>query len=199
MSPQAQAAPPSCPTSIDVNEDEPLTAFVQPAQGACKTRKSGKYALPDRDCTPGATNKTLTLAVLTDSGFRTACLRDKATSSSKKQNTYAWYGIDKPAQNTGQSQVCELDHLIPLYLGGADTLDNIWPQCGPDSATLNNRFFKQKDKVELYLGEQVRSGALGLTEAQNGIAKNWTKYVKAANAYCSKNGCGDLSPAEQVE
>ena len=39
----------------------------------------------------------------------------------------------------------------------ADTLDNIWPQCGPDAVTMNERFFKQKDCVETYLGFQVRA------------------------------------------
>ena len=193
------AAPAQCPASIDVKDDDPLAKFTEPADGTCKTRKVGKYVLPDRDCTPGAINPSVTLAILKDTDFRTACLRDRATSSNTKAKTYAWYGIDKPAGNSGQNQVCELDHLVPLYMGGADTLDNIWPQCGPDSATLNARYFKQKDKVELYLGEQVRSGAMQLSEAQNGIAKDWTQYVKAANAFCSKSNCTGASLTEELQ
>jgi hypothetical protein len=186
----AQAVPPSCPASIVVTDDNPLAKFTEPAAGTCKTHIQGQYVLPDRDCSPGAINPTVTLAILKDTGFKTACLRDQATSASKKATTYSWYGISKPANNTGQSQVCELDHVVPLYLGGADTLDNIWPQCGPNAASLNNRFFKEKDKVELYLGAQVRSGAMSLSDAQDGIAKDWTQYVKDANAFCSKNGNG---------
>jgi hypothetical protein len=50
-----------------------------------------------------------------------------------KGKTYASYGIARPNNNTGASQTCELDHVVPLEIGGADTIDNIWPQCGPKS------------------------------------------------------------------
>lgn len=69
-----------------------------------------------------------------------------------------------------------------MELGGADTLDNIWPQCGPDQATLNERFFKQKDWVEDYLADEVRAGRIFLGDAQAGIAKDWTQYLAAAEA-----------------
>lgn len=70
------------------------------------------------------------------------------------------------AKNTGRTQTCELDHLISIELGGADTLDNIWPQCGPRGVVLPKRFFKQKDDVENYLAAQVRAGAIRLEDAQ---------------------------------
>ena len=69
----------------------------------------------------------------------------------QKPVTYAWYGMTAPAENNGQKQVCELDHLVPLELGGADGLGNIWPQCGPDESALKSRFFKRKDLAENYL------------------------------------------------
>ncbi len=64
--------------------------------------------------------------------------------------------IRKSRQNSDQNQVCELDHLVPLELGGADGLGNIWPQCGPDSVALNERYFKIKDRVEVYLADEVK-------------------------------------------
>jgi hypothetical protein len=94
--------------------------------------------------------------------------------------TYTWYGLIAPTENNGPHQVCELDHLVPLELGGADGLGNIWPQCGPDEATLRNRYFKQKDAVENYLAARVESGDLSLDEAQRGIAADWTQYLPAA-------------------
>jgi hypothetical protein len=93
-------------------------------------------------------------------------VRDQATSAAKKKNTYAWYAIKKPAINRGRRQVCELDHLVSLELGGADTLDNIWPQCRPSRVALYRRYFKQKDAVENYLAAQVRAGAIDLHDAQ---------------------------------
>jgi hypothetical protein len=70
--------------------------------------------------------------------------------------------------------------LISLELGGADTLENIWPQCGPKGVVLRNRYFKQKDIVENYLAREVKAGRMDLSEAQRGIAQDWTQYLDAA-------------------
>ena len=118
--------------------------------------------------------------VLRSPDFRTSCLRDKATSAHAKTTTYDWYGEPHPAHNTGANQTCELDHLVSLELGGADTLDNNWPQCGPPDAVLRARFFKQNDAVENYLAARVRDGAMDLNEAERGIAQDWMQYLNAA-------------------
>jgi DNA-directed RNA polymerase subunit L len=114
-------------------------------------------------------------------------VRNCATTEEDKNVTYTQYGIPHPSSNTGTSQVCELDHLISLELGGADTLDNIWPQCGPNHVTLAKRYFKQKDAVENYLAEQVRTGQIELQKAQTGIASDWTQFLGEAQAFCAKN------------
>jgi 5-methylcytosine-specific restriction endonuclease McrA len=36
----------------------------------------------------------------------------------------------KRPRNLRVTRNCELDHFVPRYLGGADTLDDILPQCG---------------------------------------------------------------------
>ena len=72
--------------------------------------------------------------------------------------------------------------LISLELGGADSLENIWPQCGPDGVTLTERYFKQKDMVENYLAAQVKAGKMDLAEVQQGIATDWTQYLEQAKA-----------------
>ncbi len=137
---------------------------------------------PTRHALRGAINPTVTVDVLRDPNFTTKCERDHAASAEDKAKTYDWYGIEHPTHNTGENEVCELDHLISLELGGADTLDNIWPQCGPDGATLRERYFKQKDLVENYLAAQVRAGAMSLADAQKGISTDWTEYLAAAQA-----------------
>jgi len=63
------------------------------------------------------------------------------------------------------SQTCELDHVVTLELGGADTLDNIWP-CGPTCAPLPQRFFKEKD-----------------------ITADWTQYLQQTKAACGSKKC----------
>ncbi len=72
---------------------------------------------------------------------------------------------------------------MPLELGGADGLGNIWPQCGPTETDLSNRYFKRKDRVEGYLAAKVRAGEMPLEEAQRGIAADWTQYLAASENF----------------
>ena len=67
-------------------------------------------------------------------------------------------------------------------------MGNIWPECGSDAVSLNQRFFKRKDHVENYLAAEVRSGRMTLQAAQRGIASDWTKYLKDAEGWCSRGG-----------
>jgi hypothetical protein len=172
--------------TIDPTADKPLAAVSVPPGHVCKPRMSRGFPLPDPTCSPGAVNPTVTLAILRTAknppatGFRTSCVRDKGSTSSQKNATYAWYKTPHPANNTGPNQTCELDHIVSLELGGADTVDNIWPECGPSGVGLSSRYFKQKDLVENYLADLVRQGGISLAAAQKGIASDWTKYLAAA-------------------
>jgi len=166
-----------------------LGSHTTPSAGSCHAGAKIGFPTPDRQCTPGAINPTITLAVLKDPTFRTCCIRDKVESESAKHVAYQWYGIPVPADNIGPNQVCELDHLVPLELGGGDSMDNIWPQCGPDGVTLNERFFKQKDQVEDYLADQVKAGNMDLAKAQQAIAADYTQFLAAAKKYCQTHTC----------
>jgi hypothetical protein len=177
----AQSAVATCPAGVDPQSSAPLSAVTSSSD--CKLKSSHGYSLPDPACTPGAINPTVDLAVLKGGKFKTSCDRNVATSATKKQTTYTTYNITKPANNTGLTQSCELDHLISLELGGADTLDNIWPQCGPGGVKLAKRYFKIKDSVENYLAAQVKAGAISLKDAQQGISTDWTQYSAQAKAY----------------
>jgi hypothetical protein len=185
------AKPTGCAVAAVIADDtQALASWSQPAAGQCRPRRAANGdPLPDPACTPGAVNPSLTLPVLQDAAFKTGpCVRDKATSAQAKSKTYGWYGLAPPPGNTGQHQVCEKDHLVSLELGGADTLDNIWPQCGPDETALNARYFKQKDLVENYLAAQVRAGQIPLAQAQQGIARDWTQYLAPAAAWYARGG-----------
>jgi hypothetical protein len=189
--PAYAADPPDCDSfDIDGSASKPLkNVSLPPDRGSCKVRVSNGFPLPDPDCTPGATNPTLTTQVLRDPAFRTSCVRDSATTAHEKAGTYAWYRIEHPEDNRGVKQICELDHLISLELGGADTLENIWPQCGPDGVVLAERFFKEKDIVENYLAARVKAGSIKLSDAQRGIAMDWTQFLDEAKAACRSGRC----------
>lgn len=175
--------------NINTKNSSPLATVEAPHAGGCKTLVKNGYPVPDPKCTPGAINTTLTSAVLRNPEFRTTCVRNNLTSATQKATTYTFYNIAHPDHNQGVMQVCELDHLVSLELGGADSLDNIWPQCGPSGVVLRERYFKEKDAVENYLAKQVRDGAMNLQDAQNGIAGDWTQYLEEATKACTGSKC----------
>ena len=115
---------------------------------------------PNPTHTPGAANPAITQSnvaqTICHKGWDTGSVRDKTTTPEQKATTYETYGIPRPPHDTGQDQECELDHLISIENGGADSLNNIWPECGPDwphgaRVQLDQRYFKMKDAVENYV------------------------------------------------
>jgi hypothetical protein len=129
--------------------------------GPCRARDSGR--LPDRRCTPGAIDPAVTQADIQSticvSGY-TATVRppESQTEAFKFGQAYPAYGILAGAKS-------ELDHLVPLELGGANDAANLWPQVGP----LPN----PKDSVERALNRAVCDGRIRLARAQRAIARDW--------------------------
>jgi hypothetical protein len=184
----AQCNAPCDKFHIDDQASTALSQVAIPPENGCTPRMSNGFPLPDSKCTPGAINPTLTVDVLRDPEFRTCCVRNNKTSEKQKNETYMWYSIPHPSNNTGPSQSCELDHLISLELGGSDGLENIWPQCGPDGVSLPERYFKQKDMVENYLAKQVKAAKIDLADAQKRIADDLTQFLEDAKR-CASGGC----------
>ena len=161
------------------------------AQEMSEERLRKLKILPDPSLTPGEANTDITQANIADNicnrNWRTSSLRDNTTSAAEKASTYGLYHIPHPANNTGQNQTCELDHLISLENGGSDGLNNIWPECGPANVTLNQRWFKKKDAVENYVHKGIclnvpdakfsmgpkPSKSLTLAEGQKILSANW--------------------------
>jgi hypothetical protein len=72
----------------------------------------------------------------------------------------------------------EVDHLIPLALGGDNTEANLWPE---PAEPLPG--FHEKDRVEDYLHREVCAGAMDLAAAQRAIATDWLSvYRKIATS-----------------
>jgi hypothetical protein len=63
----------------------------------------------------------------------------------------------------------KIDHLIPTELGGADTIDNLWPQ----SVRARPYGADRKELLVEVLLEKVRTGKMTLAQAQEEISRDW--------------------------
>lgn len=125
---------------------------------------------PDPKCTPGAIDPRVTQSNIKSticvSGYTKTVRPSTSITDPIKIERMKAYG------DTGLSSNYELDHLIPLELGGnPSSVKNLWPE-----PWYVNNGASEKDKFENYLHTQVCSGKMSLGTAQFEIASNWMKY-----------------------
>lgn len=63
----------------------------------------------------------------------------------------------------------KVDHLIPVELGGADTIDNLWPQ----SLSIKPYNAQRKELLTQRLLVRITSGQMTLAQAQKEISEDW--------------------------
>jgi hypothetical protein len=63
----------------------------------------------------------------------------------------------------------KVDHLIPTELGGADTIDNLWPQ----SLSVRPYHAKRKEYLTQRLLARIAAGEITLARAQKEIREDW--------------------------
>lgn len=115
--------------------------------------------LPDGACTPGSVFPDATMEKICVPGY-TKTVRH--VSAATKRAVEASYGFSHlPADQE------EIDHLIPLELGGSNEIANLWPEAATGYG------YKQKDTVEHRLHLRVCSHLEPLAKAQQAIASNW--------------------------
>ena len=138
-------------------------SYSPAAPGSCHLRGD----LPDPGCTPGAADDRVTQDTIGTTICRrgyTATVRPPVSVTGPiKTERMAAYG-----ESGVRKSDIELDHLIPLELGGASTVANLWPEPrrGPLGAAT-------KDELESALNARVCSGSVTLAAAQQAIASNW--------------------------
>jgi hypothetical protein len=120
----------------EVDEDERVIAALAVAV-ACHVGGAGPMLAPDNDlaCTPGSYQR-LTAVQVCSSKIRPYLPAAVRRDILARYHVPAWSGADG-----------ELDHRVPLFLGGNTNRRNLWPERGP----IPNA----KDRLEAYVYGRV--------------------------------------------
>lgn len=106
--------------------------------------------VPDRKLTPGRVAE-----------------RDKdraGVTLAMEQKVFARYRLPWSRRNE-----FKIDHLIPVELGGADTIDNLWPQ----SVRAKPYGADRKELLTEVLLTRIRAGQVTVAQAQEQISQDW--------------------------
>jgi len=127
---------------------------------------------PNHNLTPGDIEPILSndTSYICTPGY-SASIRN--TSLALKKQVFAEYQLVYPPHD-----YYEVDHFIPLELGGSNSIKNLWPE--PASPKPG---YHEKDLVENYLHKIVCNETINLSTAQDMIKKDW---VAVYNSCCKK-------------
>jgi hypothetical protein len=121
--------------------------------GACSfaaTARAQDALVPDRKLTPGRVAE-----------------RDKdrgGVTLAMEQKVFARYRLPWSRRDE-----FKIDHLIPVELGGADTIDNLWPQ----SIRAKPYGADRKELLAEVLLTRIRAGQMTVAQAQEQISQDW--------------------------
>ena len=151
-----------------------LAAFVAGALMMAGPAWADSGILPDPEITPGAV-RTTDASDICSHGTRELRHWDRARDDRIMQS----YSL--PA---GPHPQYEVDHLIPLCLGGADADANLWPEPRRTIEPVFNA--EAKDRLEEKMCRMACGDELDILTAQREIAEDWTqayrRYVKGGGA-----------------
>jgi hypothetical protein len=134
---------------------------IQTVSAAPAITKAGPaYVYPNPSLTPGVV-LTTDASTICAPGY-TSSVRDVSTAT--KEQVYAEYGVSYPQP----SGAYEVDHFIPLEIGGSNDIKNLWLE--PATPTPG---FHQKDQFENFEHGQVCDGAITVAEAQRRMVSDW--------------------------
>lgn len=160
-----------------------VIAYTVPPRITGRQRPSclarGRGQLPDPACTPGSVGSTDANMVCVP---RFSVQRRPPTYNTDPVKTAAMLAYRIPIADRKR---VELDHLVPLELGGSNDASNLWPQIS-DLSLVDE--YNSKDQVEnrvklAVCRDQVpramcRDRGACLTLAQEAFARDWTAAEK---------------------
>ncbi len=132
-----------------------------------QTSACTRSARPDRSCSPGAYYARLTRGVICAPSFRTSTIRN--VPQAEKFQVEHEYGLAE----SYYGYTIEIDHIVPLELGGSNAIANLFPEPGSGAAN-----YHAKDALENRAKAAVCAGTLSLAAARRGFATNWESLYR---------------------
>jgi hypothetical protein len=121
--------------------------------------------LPNAELTPGDVLSDVSVEQLCQTGYSK---KARHVSEQLSRQVFAEDAIPWEKRNN-----YETDHLVPLSLGGSNSIRNLWPEKLRLNADGRDLGAVTKDALEERLHWLMKSGQLGLKEAQKAIATDW--------------------------
>ena len=118
---------------------------------------------PDDTLTPGVVGSAEFADVCGLVDGQTYSQRHRETTQKMKNEAYAAYNVNKAGREF------EIDHRVPLCIGGADDPRNLWPELG-----WQHPSFHDKDRLEARVCRAVcRTRTMTLAEGQAFFLGDW--------------------------
>ncbi len=152
-------------TEPDDNDGRPTSTFEHINNNNKLQSVMKVNGLPNRELTPGAIFLDVTVETLKKVGYSDSV---RNVNLSKKKRVFAKYNIPWKDHD-----LYEVDHLVPLELGGSNDESNLWPELYEGEFGA-----RKKDVLETWYKHQVVEGNIELLEAQKEIADNWIHFYK---------------------
>jgi hypothetical protein len=155
--------------SYPENMSDEDSAAMHNAEGAAMlaVRTGAASLYPNPQFTSGHT-RTDNVSEICTVGY-TERVRDVPDGDRKA--VFEEYNVSFPKNATMRAAIFgmyEVDHFIPLALGGSNDISNLWLQ--PRDPRPG---YKEKDRVETYLHKQVCDGTMSLEDARQKMRTDW--------------------------
>lgn len=145
--------------------------FPDPPFFPSVTTERGIPQMPNPQLTPGQADPQ--------------CTKVRDVNDRKRQQVYTRYGLRDRMQGIcveHGERGCKIDHLVPVILCGANTLENLWPHAYDGPCNAHN-----KTRLEVKLWRMVKTQRMTMREAQLAIQRDW---ITAYRHYVDPKGCG---------
>ena len=174
--------PTTSPAVATTSPEPPTTVQAAvPTPASPHTVKNGYSVIPRHDLTPGARDGRVTQANID----KTICTDDwddrnrpsASFTTPTKTKQIAAYGY-----STYAIENFELDHLVPIELGGDPTaIPNLWPEpweARRERLVPHGWGAETKNALESHLHRAVCAKEIPLAEAQQAVAGDWIAAAK---------------------